>query len=462
MPTPAALGLTPVQPNILGLLSGNGAAAGGSPPQPGRIPAPADLGLTPVDADRGLPDQLAEFEQQNPPLKRFADRITAGSKGAMNAVHELDVLRQQNQLRADDAALESLRQQRNRLAFTGRKKAAADTQIADFGRWISELQRQRDLQLGSFADTAAATGQVQSVPLDDVNQSLAGRTPPDEVAAGNGSALGRVGEHIAKRVVPIFEPPFGISDDSISPFVDPLPQDVFGLMRLVQGFNRILLKGGSTAADLGLRVLQAIPAGGAAAIVQSAREFGMDDTQARRLERDLVMLLDVAEVAVAGAPPMRLRAPRLRPAVRESDRAEAVSPDFVPQAPLRQPAEPAGVPALSSTDTADSATRSTGRSAPTTVDAPNRSLAEGRAEASVDVPPTVDVPTLARGHGATVTGEGPFGPIFRLPRLAYESARDLLLRTRTGEVPAALHHPDIGDVGATPDGEQGESRKCRP
>jgi hypothetical protein len=116
----------------------------------------------------------------------------------------------------------------------------------------------------------------------------------------------RIGRAARNAVRELFEPPLGISRESLGSLVARTPEETRGVAGLIRGFNEMLLSDGSAALDAAGRAMLAPIAGGIAAVGQAAQEAGMSRTDARRLERDLnalaVSLGVVTGAAMGGRP----------------------------------------------------------------------------------------------------------------------------------------------------------------
>ena len=137
-----------------------------------------------------------------------------------------------------------------------------------------------------------------------------------------GTRSGRIADAAKRAVTDLFEAPLGLSNESLGPLINQKPADyegARGATSLFRTFNKVLIQGGSQALDVAGRLALAPLAGGIAAVTQAARESGMSETDARKLERDfnaLAVSAGVVSGGMLGGPP---RAPWPRRVLAESD-----------------------------------------------------------------------------------------------------------------------------------------------
>jgi hypothetical protein len=107
----------------------------------------------------------------------------------------------------------------------------------------------------------------------------------------------RIGKAARDAVAGLFEAPLGLSDASMGSLINRKPEEIRGVGGLIRTFNEVLIQGGSQTLDLAGRTAFAPVVGGIAAVTQAAQEAGMSRANARRLERDLHVL--VVSVGIA-------------------------------------------------------------------------------------------------------------------------------------------------------------------
>ena len=171
------------------------------------------------------------------------------------------------------------------------------------------------------APASAPPAQIDRAPNDPLLPSMPPQVPSLTVEQV-GTRSGRIAGAARRAVADLFEAPLGLSDETMGPLINQGPEDfqgARGAASLFRTFNKVFIQGGSQVLDAAGRSALAPLVGGIAAVTQAAREVGMSETGARKLERDLNAIAVSASVAsggMLGGPP---RVPWPRRVLAEAD-----------------------------------------------------------------------------------------------------------------------------------------------
>ena len=165
--------------------------------------------------------------------------------------------------------------------------------------------------------------------FDQVERAEASRKIDDAFAAvegagGGGGGAKRIAGAAMTAISDLFDQPLGLSRESMGRLI---AQPGDESTDMIKTFNQVVLGGSSIAGDLAFRAVAAPIIGGIAAVSQAAREFGMDDTQSRKLERDL-QVLAISTGVVSGTYPLGLGVPKFR---RQAKRRIEEAADGLPE-----------------------------------------------------------------------------------------------------------------------------------
>lgn len=118
-----------------------------------------------------------------------------------------------------------------------------------------------------------------------------------------------------KAVGTLFDGEYGLSEQNLARFTNQTPGQVNDPIGTIRTFNRVVMEGGSAAADVAMRAIFAPIVGSVAAVGDVARTAGMPAAWAERLERDLLLLAETAGIVTGAVPAMSM--PKFRMAARE-------------------------------------------------------------------------------------------------------------------------------------------------